>query len=133
MNLLALLTPNVGYFLSPFLGIIPAALTQAFLLRRCLLFISSLSSFWPRLAHPVTRWIFGGIMGCLILVSSSAGTVASVMIWKSPNLWNLEKSDRVSNPCVSICLSHAEQSPSLEDRRVWQVLTPASRSLSSRG
>jgi hypothetical protein len=56
-----------------------------------------------------------------------------VMIWKSPNLWNLEKGDRVSNPCVSICLSHAEQSRSLEDRRVWQVLTPASRSLSSRG
>lgn len=101
MNLLALLTPNVGYFLSPFLGIIPAALTQAFLLRRCLLFLSSLSTFWPRLAHPVTRWVFGSTIGCMIVVSSSAGTIASVKIWKSPNLWSLDKNDRVSNQCVT--------------------------------
>lgn len=99
-NLLALLTPNVGYFLSPFLGIVPAALAQVFLLRRCLSFISSLSAFWPRLAHPLTRWTFGGVIGCMIVVSSSAGTIASVKIWKSPNLWSLNKDDRVSNAYV---------------------------------
>jgi len=92
-NLLALLHPSALFFVSPFLSLFPALITQAFLLRRTMLFISSLSSFWPRLASRPARIIFAVFMTLLILFSFGAGTVAAVLVWKSGNLYTLYRGD----------------------------------------
>ena len=95
-DIIGFLKPTPSYFLSPFFGLIPAFITQGFLLRRSILFIASLSAFWPRLAHPTTRWVFGCFMGVLILVSAGAGTCASVMVWKAESLWSLDRDTSLS-------------------------------------
>jgi hypothetical protein len=97
LDVQALLIPNSTYFFSPFFGLIPAFITQGFLLRRCLLFISSLFEFWPRLAHPASRWSFGVIMTLLIFFGNAQGAHAAYHIWQSPNLWSLGRV-KGSNP-----------------------------------
>lgn len=95
-NLAALLHPTALFFLSPFLSLFPPLITQAFLLRRSVLFISSLSTFWPRLASSSARCAFAAIMGMLILLSFGAGTVSAALIWKSGKLYTLFRGDSSS-------------------------------------
>ena len=100
LDLSALLHPGSTWFISPFLGLLPALITQLFLLRRSILFISSLSIFWPRLAHPLTRWIFGLVMGGLIGLGAICGTLAGAWVWKSQGLWALRRDGTVKTPSV---------------------------------
>lgn len=70
------LTPSLS------LGLIPAAATQIFLLRRCLLFMQHLTLINPRLGHRYVRWSFAVVAGLSILIAFVSGTLGQAMVVK---------------------------------------------------
>jgi hypothetical protein len=86
------LTATPLFFVSPFLGILVAVMTQIFLLRRVVLFISSLDLLWPLLAHPATKYSFSFFISLTITISNAAGVIATYEVWQSGGLWNLTPS-----------------------------------------
>jgi hypothetical protein len=87
LDLKAFATPKFTFFLSPFLGLIPALITQLFLLRRIALFLSSLASLWPRLARKEVKFGFVGIMSIGMGVAFCSGAVGTWGLWKGGPLW----------------------------------------------
>jgi hypothetical protein len=87
MDIRRFATPDYMWFLSPFLGLIPALITQIFLLRRITLFLSSLSSLWPALDRPAVKLAFVVIMSGGIVVSFVSGCIGTYWIWKGGPLW----------------------------------------------
>ena len=81
------MTPTFTFFLSPFLGLFPALITQLFLLRRIVLFLSSLANLWPVLARKGVKYAFVGIMSAGIGVAFCSGTVGVWGLWKGGPLW----------------------------------------------
>lgn len=96
LDIFAFATPDYIWFISPFLGLFPALITQAFLLRRITLFLSSLSSLWPSLDKPAVKLGFVVVMSGAIMISFLAGCIGSYYIWQSGPLW--DDFVRQSNP-----------------------------------
>ncbi|WWC97400.1 hypothetical protein V866_004279 [Kwoniella sp. B9012] len=88
-NIAGFLTSSPSFFVSPFLGLIQTTITQLFLLRRITLFISSLDLLWPKLAHPLVKYLFASSIGIAILACFCSGTISSVLVWKSGSLISL--------------------------------------------
>ncbi|KAK4688313.1 hypothetical protein P7C73_g1808, partial [Tremellales sp. Uapishka_1] len=88
-NLSSLGDPSPLFFISPLLGLIPPVLTQGFLLRRLVLFVSSLEVLWPRLAHPCTKYTFVVVMVAGIAISTVFGSISSYLVWQSGGLGHL--------------------------------------------
>lgn len=89
MNISKFLSPNPLFFVSPFLGILSAFITQLFLLRRIVRFLSSLDLLWPILSRPIFKYSFATCMILSILVVAIEGSIASSMIMNSGGLANL--------------------------------------------
>jgi hypothetical protein len=89
LDIRAFASPDYMWFASPFLGLFPAMITQAFLLRRITLFLSSLSSLWPALDRPLVKTVFVGLMSAGIIGSFITGSIGSYAIWKSGPLWEM--------------------------------------------
>ena len=102
LDIFAFATPDYIWFVSPLLGLFPALITQAFLLRRITLFLSSLSSLWPALDRPAVKMSFVVIMTGAIVMSFLSGCIGSYYIWKSGPLW--DDFVRESNVSVSSIL-----------------------------
>lgn len=88
LDVFAFATPDYIWFVSPLLGLFPALITQAFLLRRITLFLSSLSSLWPALDRSAVKMTFVIFMSGAIVVSFLSGCIGSYYIWKSGPLWD---------------------------------------------
>ena len=88
MDIFEFATPDYIWFISPFLGLFPALFTQAFLLRRITLFLSSLSSLWPTLDTRVVKVGFSALVSAGIIVSFLSGCLGCYYIWKSGPLWH---------------------------------------------
>ncbi|WVQ76918.1 hypothetical protein IAR50_006597 [Cryptococcus sp. DSM 104548] len=82
MNIHAITMSSPLFLTSVFLGLLPATITQLFLLRRSILFLSSLSHLWPRLAHPISKSLFACIMLLAISTSFVTGTITSVLTFR---------------------------------------------------
>ena len=96
-NVASLLQPSVLFFVSPFLGLFPATITQLFLLRRSLLFVSSLEMLWPWLARPTVTRSVAVIMVLMIMLAVASGTGGGWLLWSTGALWEL-RSDKRSSP-----------------------------------
>ncbi|RXK40708.1 hypothetical protein M231_01960 [Tremella mesenterica] len=107
LNIQALMKPTPLFFISPFLGLFPALITQAFLLRRTVLFISSLDVLWPRLSKPYVTRSFVVLVGCMILMSFIAGSVGSVLVWTTGRLYDLHTSEFDTSEMITLAVSTA--------------------------
>jgi len=85
-NLNELLTSTPMFFISPFCGLFPQVLTQIFLLRRVVLFFSSLDLLWPWLAKRSVRYAFSIVISLAIIMSFISGFMTSLKLWKSGSL-----------------------------------------------
>ena len=82
-NLTAFLTPTSLFFASTLLGLLPPLFTQIFLLRRILLFLSSLEVLWPILVRRPVQLLFTGVMCTGMLLGFGAGVASCIIIWRS--------------------------------------------------
>nr|ODO02147.1 hypothetical protein L204_00874 [Cryptococcus depauperatus CBS 7855] len=87
------LTISPLLFFSPFLGLLLSTITQLFLLRRSMLFVTSLAHLWPTLAHPVVKWGFVAVLVSGIALSFGTGTMAVVIMCRTRQLWQLHAGD----------------------------------------
>ena len=83
LNLFGFIQPTPIFFASTMLGLIPPVITQLFLLRRIVLFVSSLEVLWPVLAKPIAKYTFLAVLGLGIAMSFSAGVASCVLIFHS--------------------------------------------------
>ncbi len=89
MNISKFLSPDPFFFVSPFLGILSAFVTQLFLLRRIVRFITSLELLWPFLSRKIVKYSFMAGMVLAIMVVAIEGSIASAMVMKSGGLASL--------------------------------------------